>query len=422
MELKSTVKNLEGLRRELSVEVPAEIINLKTEQMFKEIRKEKTIKGFRKGKAPMNVIKTTYGDQVKAEVIDSVIKDSYREVLMDKKLFVASDPELKDMKVDDDGSMKYVINVEVYPEIDKVKFDNLKIELPKLEVTDDEVNDYLDHLQNQFAESRVVDRDATDKDVVKIDLKKLLDTKLLLKEDSFPDSTIDLSNSKTIKEFREHIPGMKKGETKEIEIKYADDFHDKQFAGAIIKYEATLKEVTEKIMPEVDDNFAKKTGIGETILEMKLKLREEIQKQKEDNQKKEQKNIIMSQIVEKNQVDVPESTINGYLANVIQDFKTKNMDMSEEDIRKQYKPIGESFFRWNFLYHKLSEQEKIEVLPSDSENLIGKFAQNYNMTPEQAKEALVKSGKIGEIRETLLEEKVIDFLISKAEIAETKIK
>ncbi len=422
MELKSKIKNLDGLKRELSIEVPAEIINLKKENMFKEIRREKTLKGFRKGKAPMSIIKSNFGEQVKAEVIDVVIKDSYREVLVDKKMMVASDPELTDMKIEDDGSMKYVINVEVYPQLDKVKYDKLKIELPKLEVTDDEVNDYLEHLQNQFDESRIVDRPATDKDMVKVDLKKILDTKMLLKESTFPDSIIDLGNSRTVKEFREHIPGMKKGESKEIEIKYADDFHDKQFAGAIIKYEATLKEVTEKIMPKADDNFAKKVGIGQTILEMKLKLREEIQRQKEENQKKDQKNIIISQMVEKNDVPVPEATINNYLTNVIEDFKTKNMDMSEEDIKKQYKPIGESFFKWNFLFHKLSEQEKIEVSPSDSEKLIGKFALNYNMTPEQAKEALMKSGKIGEIRETILEEKVIDFLISKAEIAETKKK
>ncbi len=420
MNLKSDIRNLEGLKREISVEVPAEIVNLKMDQMFNEIRKEKTLKGFRKGKAPLNIIKSTFGSQVKADVVDRVIKDSYREVLVDKKLMVASDPELTDMNMNDDGGMKFVINLEVYPQLEKVNYKNLKLDIAKNEVSDEEVDDYLSHMREQFSERRNVDRAASDKDVVTVDLEKLLDSKMIMKESSFPDSSIDLTSSRTIKEFREQIPGMKTGESKEIEIKYAKDYHDKQFAGALIKYKATLKEVNEKILPKIDDSFAKKVGIGETVLELRLKLREDIQKQKDDNLKKVQKNLIIKQMVEKNEVPVPQATINDYLNNVVKDLKEKNSELKEDEIKEQYRPIGESFFRWNFLYHKLSEQEKIEVLPADSENLIKSFAINYNMTPEKAMEALQKSGRIGEIRETILEEKVLDFLFSKAQIVEAK--
>ncbi|MFQ5454119.1 MAG: hypothetical protein ACE5D6_08030, partial [Candidatus Zixiibacteriota bacterium] len=122
------------------------------------------------------------------------------------------------------------------------------------------------------------------------------------------------------------------------------------------------------------------------------------------------------------QVPIPQALIDEYLKNVTDNFKEqyKDQKIDENEIKKNYEPIAINTIRWNMLLHQLTKQENIEVLPSDTENLINKLAENYKITPEQAKEDLQKSGNIANLKESILEDKVIDFLMSKAEITESK--
>lgn len=414
MDLKVEIKELDELNREVSVEIAADVFNESMEKEYVEVRKKVVLKGFRKGKAPMNTIKSNYGDQVKADVIDKLVKDTYPQAVREKELRVASYPKLTDVTFGDDGVFRYKATVEVFPEIGKIEHDNLEISTEEITVADSEVDEYVEHLRKHHSELRKVERPAGDSDTVVVDLKKVYDPKLVLKEDNFPASAIDLSNPMTFKEFREQFPGMKAGDEKEIEVKYADDYSDPKFAGAEIKYHAKVKEVNERLLPEVDDALAKKVGLGETALELRLKLREDIQRQKEDDQKKQHKNMIIGQMCEKNQITVPNAVLDDYLDKIVEDFKKQNMEMDEASIRNQYRQVGINTFRWNMVYHQFARQEKIEVLPEDTEKLIKKFAENYKMTIDQAQEALQSSGRITDIRESILEEKVLDWLAGTA--------
>ncbi|MEE8149541.1 MAG: trigger factor, partial [candidate division Zixibacteria bacterium] len=269
-------------------------------------------------------------------------------------------------------------------------------------------------LRDRRAEMREVNRAANASDVVVLDMTKIKDPKLAVDQADFPETTVDLSNSMTLKEFKEQIPGMKAGEEKDIVVKYADDYSDSRLAGAEITYKAKLKSVKEKILPEVDDAFAKASAEAETVLELRLKIREEIKRQKEEGQKRSFKSQIITQMNEKNPVPVPESMIENYLQSVIEDLTRQKAEFKEDEIRKMYRVMGEQTIRWQILYHQLAEQEKIEVLPSDTEKVIGRMAQQYKITSEQAKEAMLRSSRADDIRESLLEEKVLDLISGRA--------
>lgn len=417
---KAEVKELDELKREISIELPPEEFNQTLEHKFVELKKETTLHGFRKGKTPLDVIKTKFGDSAKQEVLNDLIKTSYPEAIRENGLKVASYPTITGVDLAEDGTFRYTATLEVFPEIEKVDYSNLEIGEAEVAAQDSEVDDYVEHLRKHHSELREVTRAAQESDTITADLEKLFDSKMLIKDSSFTDSQIDLSNRSTIKEFREQIPGMKAGEEKEIVVKYADDYPDSNFAGAEIKYLCKVKKVNERIMPELNDGFAKTSGIAETALEMKLKIRGEIERQKTESLIKQQKGMLIGQICERNPVAVPEASVNDYLNNMIEEFKQKGEKVDEEKIREHYRPIGQNSFRWNLLYLKLSEQEKIEVSAVDTENLIKRFADNYKMTPDQAKEALQKSGRIADLRESLLEDKVLDFLIGKAKVVKTK--
>lgn len=417
--MKVEVKQGEGLVRELSVEVPADRVSTEMEKKFEEVRQTVTLKGFRKGKAPMHMIKSIYANEVRADVVDELIKVTLPEAVKENELRVATRPTLTDFNFSDDGGFTYTAQVEIFPEIGAISYDDLKVTGSTGEVTDKEVNDVVEYLRKRFADTRPVEREARDTDWVTLDLKKVADPNLALQTDSFPNMEVDLTSPVTIKEFREQIPGMRIGEEKNIEVAYPDDFSDRAFAGAHITYGATLKAVKEVHLPEVTDAFAQQTGMGQTVLELRLKIREDLKKQRDEMHRRNQKREIVSQMTAKNPIAIPEGMVSEYLDSVVEDFKKEYAKVEaadEEAIRTNYRQVGIDAMRWDLIWHRLADQENIEVLPSDTENWINEFAARNNTTAEQAKEMLNRSGKVGQLRDSLLEEKVLDFLLGKATI------
>ncbi|UCD64288.1 MAG: trigger factor [Candidatus Zixiibacteriota bacterium] len=415
--MKVEVKQLEDLVRELSVEVPSETVNDKIDGKLKDIQRNASIKGFRKGKAPMNMIKSMYGEQAKIDAAEDIIKATYPQAVREKTLQVASYPTVTDFSFTDDGGFAYKAKVEVFPEVGKVDYADLKLEADEIEVKDEEVDEVIEALRKRHSELREVTREAGGTDVVSLDIEVVSDPGKVLKTDRFPDSEVDLGNKLTVKEFKEQIPGMKAGDVKEIDVTYADDYPDETFAGAKLTYRCHVKAVKERILPILSDQFARTVGEGETLLELRMKVRKELERRKTDDRNRMFKGQIIQQVCDKNQVPIPRAMLSEYLDNVVKNFKGRHSDVNEEELRKNYEPIGATNIRWNMLMHHLAKQESIEVLPSDTENLINRFAENYKMTPEQAREALQKSGNIADMRESILEDKVIDFLVSRANIS-----
>jgi trigger factor len=420
--VKIEIKDKENLLKEISVEVPAETVNGKIEEKLAEKQKEAHLKGYRKGKAPMNMIRSLYQDQIKGDIAEEIIKETYPTAVRDNDLKVASYPMVSDFKFNDDGSILYVASVEVFPEIKNVEYDGLEIEKSEIEIKDEDVDNVVESLQKNMADIRVVERPISDSDVVVLDIEKLDDPTNAIPQDKFENSEVDLSNKLTVKEFKDELPGMSKGDVKEITVKYSDEYPDKVFAGKEIKYKCTIKEVKERILDELNDAFAKKSDQAETMLELRMNIRSRLNEQKEEEQKREQKTVVIDHVIKKNEIMVPNALVEDYLKNMVENFKQqyKDQEIDEAEIKKNYEPIGQNTLKWNMLMHKLSEQEKIGVEESDIDNIIAKFAENYKMTLEQAKASLQQSGNIADLRDSILEDKIIDYIISKSKIIESK--
>jgi trigger factor len=418
--VKVEVKEIAELVRELSVEIPADTVNDEMEKTFTDLRRKATIKGFRKGKAPMAIIKFRFGEEVKVDVADQLIRSSYPKAIEDKQLKVASPPTLTAHNFDGEGTFRYTAKVEVFPGIERVGFDDLQITTVDIEIGDEEVEEQTEFLRLMFADYRPVDREVRDNDVVTADLKKVYDPDLVLKTDLMSDVEIDLTRRFTIKEFKEQLPGMKLGEEKEIKVAYDNDYLDRTLAGAHITYTCKVKGIKECLLPEFDDVFAKRTGKAETALELRIKLREDLKRQGAKELRRFQRGQIIRQVCEQNLIPIPQSMVNDYLDAIVEEEKEKKPSIGEDEIRNNARDMAVNTLRWNMLYHHLAGQEKIEVSPSDTEQLIKGFADDYKITSEQAKQALERSGKISNIRDTILEEKVLDFLIGKAKVTVKK--
>jgi trigger factor len=412
--VKVEVKTGDGLQRQIFVEIPAESVNAELDTQYREKRKSVTLKGFRKGKAPLDMIKSLFKDEVTINVADNLIKVTYPEAIREAKLKVATAPSVSALDFTDEGGLTYTAEVEVFPELGTVKYDGLKVTPESVEVADSDIDEIVEMYRTQYSELRVVERPAGEKDVVVADLHKLEDPKEVMKEDIFEGVEVDLSKGQTVKEFKQALTGAKVGDEPEVEVTYGYDYADPRFAGARIKYRCKVTAVKERILPEFNDALAKQTKMAETVLEFRLKVREQLEKEKKDIEKNRMRQETITQMVEKNRFDIPEAMLKEYLDAAVQDVKKQYPDASEEEIRQSYTEPGRNQMRWNFLYHELAEQEKIEVLPSDTEKWINGFAETNNVTAEQAKQLLARDNRAKNLLESLLEEKVLDFLLEKA--------
>jgi len=406
--------------REVKVQLPAEVVESELAKKFEEVRKEARFDGFRPGKAPLARVKSEYGPAVRAAVQEDLIRNSYPDAVRQQELRVASYPTVTTADYVEGGGFGYTAEVEVYPQIDKVAYDGMELTVAQIEVDDKDVNEFVEGLRRRLSELRPVDRPAGPADVVAADLKKLHDPSLVLSGDKFADQEIDLGNPVTVREFKEQLVGAKAGDEIDIEVNYPEDYPDAAFAGATVKYQCRVKEVRERILPEFNDAFAKQTGQAETALELRMQIRKEIEASLKQEQNRHKRGQIIKQLCEKNNIPIPEGLIDEYLNNVVEDFKKRYEDTDEANVRISYREVGVKTIRWNLLFNHLAEQEKIEVLPSDIEERIKKFADNYKMSVEKAKEALSRSGSIAEIRDSILEEKVLDFLVDKAKVTTRK--
>jgi len=411
--LKSTIKSSDGLVREIEIEIPAETVDAAFAEAYHKYRKEAKIKGFRPGKAPLTVIKGKFQAAIYEDVLQELVNKSYPDAVREHKLDIASHPKFPDLNLREGEPFVYTARVEIMPELNEVDFSGLTLPQDEIEVRDDEVDTVVEYLRKKHADVRPVERTAEKDDIVIVDLNKLEDPGNVLEGDSFAETEIDLGSGYTVKEFRDAIIGSKAGDEREITVEYPDDYSDERFAGKHVKYSAKIKEVKHRVLPPADDAFAKKTGEVETMLEMRLKIHNDLKLQKERDRRQFNRDEIRRQLNEKNEIPIPDAMVKNYLDSLVEEFKQKNQPFEEDKVAEQYGPMAVSSLRWNMLMHQLAKSEKIEVLPSDTENWIKAFAEGYQMKFDEARDMLAKSGRIQEIRETILEDKVYDFLMAK---------
>jgi trigger factor len=412
--VKVEVTEADGLLRKLFIKIPAERVKSEEDKQFSDFRKKVSLKGFRKGKAPMEMIKSLYGNEVKAMVADEVIKATYPEAVKESTLKVASYVNITELKFTEEGGLAYTAEVEVFPEISNVVYDGLELKTSEIDIPDEAVEEIVSFYRVRFSDTRPIAREVQSQDVVVVDLNKLSDPNKVMKETAFTDVQIDLARELTVKEFKEQLPGMKAGEEREITVSYPDDYPDERFAGSSITYRCRVREVRERILPEFNDELAKRSGQAETALELRMKIREELTQEKRDIERNAHKREVIRHICKKNEIPIPQAMIDDYLDAVVKDITKSFPESKEEDIRREYREPGINSIRWNILYHRLAEQEGIEVLPWDTENWIKNFAESSSIPEEKAREVLRQSGRTDSVRESILEKKVLDFLIEGA--------
>jgi trigger factor len=401
-------------KRTLKIEVPKETVDEGFETAYQKYKSEAKIPGFRKGKAPMDMVKRRFKDAIKKEVLEALVPQAYEDAISQTDLSPISLPQVKDIDFKEGAALKFKAEIEIKPEVEVKDYTGMEVTKQVVEITDRDVDTSLNYLRDDFAELHPVQREAKLYDHMVVDLIKNQDGK----EEKLQNHEIILDPHNMIKEFQQALVGAKAGEKREFEVTYPPDFHNKKLAGKKAQYRISIKEIKEKVLPKANDDFAKTVGKFQTLAELQEKIKEGLGKKAQRDAEIQLKNELVNQVIKRNPFEVPKALIDYYMESLISDLKNKYKKVDEAKVRKDYQETAIGHIKWDLLFHQIVDKEKIKVADEDIQAWIEAFARDYKMKPDEAKKLLEKPQQFKRIKEELLEKKVLDFLRKNAKVNE----
>ncbi|MCU7855653.1 MAG: trigger factor, partial [Candidatus Thiodiazotropha sp. (ex Lucinoma borealis)] len=302
-----SVESGEGLERRLTVELPAEQVEVEVTKRLKKIGRTAKLDGFRPGKVPMNMLRRNYGGQVLQEVYGHMIETSYQEAIQQEKLHPAGMPKIEPKEATEEGLFSYVATLEIMPEVELAKLEG-EIKRPVAEVGDQDIEAMIDKLRKQKATWNSVERAAEEGDQVKINFSGMVDGEAF-EGGSAEGVDLVLGSKRMIDGFESGLVGMVKEEKRSIDLKFPNDYQVEELAGKPVTFEVEVNEVSEEILPSLDDNFAKDFGAEGGVDKLKTDIRENMERELDQRIKSKIKSQAMDLIYQLNPIDLPNALI-----------------------------------------------------------------------------------------------------------------
>jgi len=424
--VKVSVNDVSGCTKEVHVEVPADTVQTKVDGIYGRISRDAKIPGFRKGKAPLDVIKKQYKSAVREELVHQELPEFFRTALIDQKIDPVAQPQITHLQFEEGSPLKFIATVEIKPEIKLKEYKGLKIKKEKTSVAEEDVDKALDRIREQGAQfSPVEDRAAKADDLVVVDFEGKIEGKTFEggKASRYP---VLLGTQSLLKEFEENLIGVKKGESKTFKITFPKDYGKADVAGKEAEFTITLHEIKEKKLPVVDNDFAKEVGKVETVKELRESLEKQIKTAKENEQRSKMIEQIGEKLIADHPFDIPVSLVNieqQRLVNQgVERLKNQGIDAQKlsEDQKKDFvgklRPVAEKNVKMALIVEKISAAENIKCEDKDVDAYYEKISANVNQPVDVVKRYMQQQGNMESVKEWIQYEKALDYLIAQAKI------
>jgi len=422
--MKTKLITLKGCKRAIEVEVSADAVEGKFEEIYKEIGKAAEIPGFRKGKAPRDIVEKKYSSTASEEVLKDLVSASYEDAIRQLKIVPVDLPQILDVKLVRNQPLSYRAEVDIRPEVKLKKCKGLKIRKSKVKVEDADVEKSLSGLRELHAKFISADeRSVSDGDYIICDLACISADKEVFKKESI---WLLVNEEGTIKELHGGILGMKKDEEKEIKAKLPKDYPDKELAEKDVLYRVKVKHVKEKKLPPLDDGFAKDLGKS-TVRELKEAVKEDLLKRAEMAANENMRNQLIDQLLKNSSFEVPESMTKRQLETLVnsakdrmlaQGVQEKDVDGNIGTIKEKMGPRAVDQVKVFFLLDEVARSENTKVEPPEVDRAIEILASQLKKDKKKLMEEYEDKNLLQHIIGQIREEKTMEFLLKEAEITE----
>ena len=418
----------ETCRRELDLEIPADEVSKAMERVAKEFAKVARVPGFRPGKAPITLIRRRFADDIKGEVLQSLVPERVEKAVSEQKLTPVSQPKVEQLDFNDGQPLKFRAVFEVLPEFELGNYKDLQLEMPVMDVVDEDVTKTLEDMRERAAAFAPTEgRAVQDGDFVQL---KLTGTPEGEGEPLQADSVLcHIGAEETMAPFNENLRGVNIGDHKEFDVPYPADYPDAKLAGKTYHYSVDVLGIKTKKFPELNDDFAKDVSDATTLDELNKKIREGLEHQRDHKQKDLLREKVLGEIVKLHDFPVPQSLVEHQmdvrLERVVRSLAQQGVDPRAVNIdwvslRKRNEERAKDDVKAELIVDRIATTENIDVTEEEVEHELQHLAGHSNESAEAIRARLTKQGTLDRIKAKLRSDKTLDWLAQNARVSTTK--
>jgi trigger factor len=410
--VRTTVTEREDSKVLLEVEVPREEVEQALEAAVRALAKQVRIPGFRKGKIPREVIVQRVGmEGIVHQMLDERLSDWYQEAIRESGIEPVDRPEVDFEDAPESGkSFTFQATVQVMPKPELGEYKGLEVPRLHAEVADEEVDRQVDRLREEFAELRVVEgRPVQEGDFVTMDFAGTVEGEPV-EQAAATDYVLEVGSQQLLPDLEQALVGMAAGEEKQAPVSFPEDYHAEDLRGKTVDFEVKVKEVKEKVLPSLNDDFAKDVSEFETLLELRLDIRKKLQSSRDTAVERQYRSAAVKQAGEMVEEFAHSLAHQGTDLGRFLEMTGQNVERLLSDVR----PQAEDQVRQTLVLEAVAEAEGLELVEEELEKRFDEMAAVARMEPAQFRSALEESGKMRSVRQQLLREKAADFIVEHA--------
>lgn len=421
----------EGLKRELTVIVPAADIETKLTDRLAEIGETITIPGFRPGKVPLPLLKKRYGEAVRHEILERTIQDKTQEALTDKGLRAALEPKVEIVSFEEGSDLEYKVAIEVLPEIAPVDFSTVTLDRYVVEVTDDRLDEALGRIAEQHKrfDEAPAEQAAETADRVVIDFVGTVDGETF-EGGSAEDFPLELGDGRFVAGFDEQLVGAKAGEQRDVKVTFPDDYPHDILKGKEAVFATTVKKVEKPVVPEIDAELAKSMGL-ETVDDLKNAVREQLERDYASVARARLKRELLDRLSEVQDFELPAGMVEREFESIWHQVEhAKEHDELDEDdkgvgddeLKERYRKIAERRVRLGLLLSDVGRRNNLTVTQDDLNRALGEQARRFPGQEQQVLEFYQRNpAAMQDLQAPIFEDKVVDFVLEMANVSEKTV-
>ena len=414
----------ESCRKELELEISADEVSKAMERVAKEFARLARVPGFRPGKAPIPLIKKRFAEDIKGEVLQTLVPQRVEKAVAEQKLTPVSKPQVDKVEYNEGQPVKFRASFEVLPEFALGNYKNLEIEMPEMQITDERVAETLAEMQQRAAtftpvEGRAVEND----DFVQV---KLHGTPEGGGDPLQADSVLcHVGAEETMEPFNENLRGANAGDHKNFDVEYPADYPDAKLSGKKFHYSVDVLGVKTKTLPEINDEFAKDVSDAASLEELKKKIRESLEHERDHRQKELQREKVLAELVKLHAFPVPDSLVEHQmdvrLERVVRSLAQQGVDPRAVNVdwvslRRRQEERARDDVKAELVVDRIATEEQIDVTEEELQHELEHVASHGGESAEAMRARLTKQGALDRMKAKLRSDKTVDWLAQNARV------
>jgi len=429
--MKTTLEDISPVKKKLLIEIDSKEVDKKLNQAYGEIRKTAKIPGFRPGKVPRKILETYFGSQVIDDVTRGLISESFPKAVDEVKTFPLGQPILEKEALKQGQDFNYSAIIEVRPEFEVKDYLGVDVEKELFSISEEDVQKRLEEIREANGKMASIEeeRQIRDGDFVIVDYEGFEDSQLV-EDVKSSNLLVKVGKNDFHPKFDEALIGLKKEDETEVDIDFEENFYHTKLAGKSVNFKIKIVDIKELVLPELNDEFASNFGADLKDLDsLKNELKNAITSQEEKRIDNELKQRLLEKISEGIDFELPEVLVDAEI-----DFSARRLNdnlersgsslekagISEAGLKKEFRPASEKRVREMLILDRIAKQDEIDINDDDLEEGYGKLAESMGQDVETVKKYYEARGQVDALKEELLKEKTLNYLVNHANISEVE--